>query len=352
MNIGNIALVRATNVIPFNGVIKTISNSKYLSKNSNTEFAMRLSDLLKKLSIIPPIDFTKMSEDYFVTKSKEDIKILKEYLPYTSDYNSMVLFSLNGLVPDDEEHGFGNNVFSNKKCAIIEPLASHIYDVVSITVTDTAVKGNVILSSEAIILIEEDFYQSLALSQKKQLESLNLTVKTFTGNLSEVVQKELKNTGKYIPERLSLTRQTGGFQQSETSSMQLKFIQEIAIKYGIPQILFHNLLTKNHDCLEQVESVKDELENAFIVLEYYLMFFLQQLLIVMNVPDDVVREVGNHLFDPNFMEMVCDYINRYGINNYKLFVDCYNRGLEKEKNDGSLLTPQEIIDLYGHYYKK
>lgn len=352
MNIENIALVRATNVIPFDGVIKTISNSKYLSKNSNTEFAMRLSDLLKKLAIIPPIDFTKISEDYFVTKAKEDIKILKEYLPYTSDYNSMVLFSLNGLVPDDEEHGFGNNVFSNKKCAIIEPLAAHIHDVVSITPTDTAVKGNVILSPEAIILIEEEFYQNLESHQKQQLDSLNLTVKTFRGNLSEVVQKELKNTGKYIPERLSLTRQDGGFQQSETSSMQIKAIQEIAIKYGIPQILFYNLLTKNHDYLEQMESVKDELDNSFIVLEHYLTVFLEQLLTVMNVSEDIAKEVRSHLFDRNFMNMICGYIKEYGIENYKVFVDCYNQGLKKDKNDGSLLTPQEIVDLYNYHYKK
>ena len=122
MNIENIALVRATNIIPFDGVIKTISNSRSLSKNYNTEFAIQLSDLLKELGIIPPIDFTKISEEYLVNKAKEDIKILKEYLPYTSEYNSMVLFSLNGLVPDDDEHGFGNNIFSNKNCAIIEPL--------------------------------------------------------------------------------------------------------------------------------------------------------------------------------------------------------------------------------------
>lgn len=32
MNIENIALVRATNIIPFEGVIKPLSNEKYLCK--------------------------------------------------------------------------------------------------------------------------------------------------------------------------------------------------------------------------------------------------------------------------------------------------------------------------------
>ena len=57
------------------------------------------------------------------------------------------------MVPDDSENGFGNNTFSNKKCAVIEPLKYHINDVVSLVPTDTAVKGDVVLSDEAVIFI-------------------------------------------------------------------------------------------------------------------------------------------------------------------------------------------------------
>lgn len=181
MNIDNIALVRATNVIPFNGVIRPISNVPYLTKNIGLEFSAIISDLLHETGIIPPMDPTKMfDDDYYDEIVALSSKILKPYLPYTSDYNSMVLFSLNGLCPDDSKHGFGNNTFSNKKCAIIEPLKYHIDQTISLVPTDTAIKGDIYLSEESIILIDEEIFNNLTEEQKNMLLSLNLTIKTFS----------------------------------------------------------------------------------------------------------------------------------------------------------------------------
>ena len=47
MNIDNIAIVRATNVIPFDGVVRPLSNVPYLCKNIGLEFSARISDLLQ-----------------------------------------------------------------------------------------------------------------------------------------------------------------------------------------------------------------------------------------------------------------------------------------------------------------
>lgn len=55
MNISNIALVIATNIIPFDGIIRPVSNSQYLTKNIGLEFSARISDLLKQEGIIPPL---------------------------------------------------------------------------------------------------------------------------------------------------------------------------------------------------------------------------------------------------------------------------------------------------------
>ena len=82
----------------------------------------------------------------------------------------MVLFSLNGICPDDNENGFANNTFSNKRVGIIEPLSEHISEAVSLVPTDTAIKGDVVLSNQAVILIEESFYNSLNESQKILLQ--------------------------------------------------------------------------------------------------------------------------------------------------------------------------------------
>ena len=98
MGIENIALVRATNIIPFEGIVKTISNSMYITKKTGTQFSNKMSDLLKRLNVIPPFDFSKMTTEYLEEKAIQDRKILETFLPYTSDYNSATLFSLNGLV--------------------------------------------------------------------------------------------------------------------------------------------------------------------------------------------------------------------------------------------------------------
>lgn len=68
--------------------------------------------MLHELGVIPSMDQTRVfEEDYYDEMVALSSKILKEYLPYVSDYNSMVLFSLNGICPDDNEHGFANNTF-------------------------------------------------------------------------------------------------------------------------------------------------------------------------------------------------------------------------------------------------
>ena len=99
MDIKNIALVRATNVIPVDGVVRPISEVPYLHKEKGTEFSFAMNDLLKKKGILKEMDWTKPDEISEI--DRENNEILKQYMPYNSDYNSMVLWSLNGLVPDD-----------------------------------------------------------------------------------------------------------------------------------------------------------------------------------------------------------------------------------------------------------
>ena len=44
------------NVIPFDGVVRPLSNVPYLCKNIGLEFSARISDLLHELGVIPPMD--------------------------------------------------------------------------------------------------------------------------------------------------------------------------------------------------------------------------------------------------------------------------------------------------------
>ena len=199
MDIRNIALVRATNIIPFDGIVRPISEVPYLRIERGTAFEYAINDLLKKLSIINIDGFwTKTDEEReeMIIKNNE---ILAQYLPYNSDYNSMVLWAINGLVPDDM-----NNTFSNKTCAIIESLEEQIdkSEIVSLMPTDTAIKGNIKLSSKAIILISKERYESLSEQEKQKLSSLDLTVYIYEGTLQEAVNDMLEKSNVYTAERI------------------------------------------------------------------------------------------------------------------------------------------------------
>lgn len=341
MNMNQIALVRATNIIPFDGVIKPLSNVPYLCKNSNDEFSFAISNLLRELGIRKSFDWSRIDDDEYNASYNQQ---LEAYLPYTSDYNSMILFSLNGICPDDYEHGFGNNIFSNKKCGIIEPLVSHIDQVISLVPTDTAIKGNVTLSPDAIILIEKQTYDSKLTSQEKEaLNQLNVTVKTFEGSLKDAITQELQMSGRYIPETLSLSRSDGGYLPSETSEGQKQLIHQIATTYGKAQALFFHILTGKADDIDKLEDVKDELEKSWKVQDFYLENFLYELLVVMSAPKEILVKLPSNLHSRVYLQKICEYIKAFGIERYKQFLDTYNQLLEQKQQDGTLPTPSEII---------
>ena len=346
MNINNIAIVRATNIIPYDGVVRPLSNVSYLCKNIGLEFSAMISDLLHELGVIPPLDQSKMfEEDYYDKMVALSSKILKEYLPYVSDYNSMVLFSLNGICPDDNEHGFANNTFSNKKVAIIEPLSEHIDQVISLVPTDTAIKGDVVLSNSAIILIEESLYNSLNETQKSLLHNNIFSIKTFTGSLKEAIRNELQNSGRYIPETLSLSASTGGFMQSDTSEMQKECINNIASYYGLSQMKYFNLITSRDTSIPKYDEVCDEFDNTIKVQDYYITMFLSNFLMYLNAPEDMINNISKNIHYKPFLLKVISIIKERGIDKYKQCVDSYNKKLEEHQKNMTLITPEDIISL-------
>ena len=337
MNIDNIAIVRATNIIPFDGVINPISEVPYLVKPNGMQISFMISDLLTEQGILESYDFTKINDEEYQTKRKE---ILDSYLPYISSYNSVVLFSLNGLVPDDM-----NNTFSNKNCVIVDGLKEHISDVVSLMPTDTAIKGKVIISSSGVLLIKKDFYNSLSDFDKSRLCNLNFTVKIVNGSLEDAVKETLTNSDRFHYVKLSLTRSAGGFFPSETSEDTKRVINEVAISYDIPQVLYYDLLTKNNDDMGRLSSVASEYDNSLTVTNYYLGNFYNYLL--SNMGCSALKSfVPDYMDSIEFIKSLTVAIRNYGLENYKKLVDSYNEQLEKEKEMGLLLTPEQIVNTY------
>lgn len=342
MGIENIAIVRATDIIPTEGIIVPVSESQYINKNINTTLAEGIKGLLKREGIITPIDFTQLdNENYIQDKNKEIAEITSKYVPYTSNYNSMVLFSLNGIVPDDKEAGFGNNTFSDKPCAIIDSLSTHIDDVISLNPTDTAIKGKVKISSDGIILIEKNTYDKLSIDDKNKLSRFN--IKLFEGNLKDAVESYLISSKRYTCEKLALSSSKGGYLESPTSEELKATIKTITAERKISTAYHLNILLHNTDSIERLESVKDEHENILKIRAYYQNEFYKFLFSEMRVDEKLQYCLLNYNSDV-YIDELCDVIHKFGIENYRKICDKFNYTLELLKKNGTLPTPQKIID--------
>ena len=341
MNVENIALVRATNIIPTDGVVRPVSEVPYLQKEKGTAFSFAVNDLLRRKGLFKEIDWT--NPDEIATINNENNGILNQYMPYSSDYNSMVLWSLNGLVPDDM-----NNIFSNKPCAIIESLSEQIdqSQIVSLVPTDTAIKGSVSLSSKASILISKEKYDSLSPEEKTQIEELDINITIFEGDLKEAVDNELVKDGKYTAETLSLRREDEGYVQSDTSDEVRDTVDSIAAERNIPQVLHWNVITGQNDELDRLKSVENEFKNGVVVREFYKNVFFEYLFSKMDIDNSVKSDAMYYPESDQYMQSLCEEIDRIGIDKYKSIVEEYNKSLEKLRQRGELPTPQDIVDAH------
>lgn len=339
MNINNIALVRVTDAIPFDGIVRPISEVPYLNKERGSAFSYAMFNLLRSKGILKNVDWSKPDEVEKI--NKENDRIFKEYMPYNSEYNSMVLWSLNGLVPDDI-----NNKFSDKTCVIIDGLAEQIESssVISLVPTDTAIVGNVKLSENATILISQDRYEELSQEEKEKLGKLNLNINIFNGDLKENVDNELLKSGRYTAETLSLRREDYGYINSDTSDEVRETIENIAEEKELAQVLHFNILTGQNDEKDKLKSVKDEFENGLKVNEFYKRTFLEYLFSEMDI-DSRVKSDARYLPESDvYMEALCAEIDKLGIDKYKEVVSKYNTLLEELRENGKLPTPQAIVN--------
>ena len=131
--------------------------------------------------------------------------------------------------------------------------------------TDTAIKSKVKLSKSAIILIKEDVYNSLC--EDKIFFNF---YKKFSCSLDKIVKDTLDNSDRFHSEGLTLTRSKGGYFSSFTSEETKRVINETAISYNIPQVLYYDFLTNDN-------STNSDYNKSLIVTNYYLEKFYNYL---------------------------------------------------------------------------
>lgn len=99
-------------------------------------------------------------------------------------------------------------------------------------------------------------------------------------------------------------------------------------------------MTKNNDDLDRLSSVASEYDNSLTVTNYYLEKFYNYLLL--NMGCSTLKS-----FVPDYMDSI-EFMKSLSVaimENYKNLVDNYNLQLEKEKEVGLLLTPEQIVNM-------
>jgi len=347
MNKDNVVLVRAMNNLPLNGELVPSCEGERLVYDEQSEFYYYIrkkviQDLENRLG--RPLDVFLNPDD---KKLQEDTiakyKILKG--PY---YTTTLSFSLNGMVPDDI-----NNNFTDMNIAVIDPIKHYLNaNFVTIDAIDTTIKGRVSVSKDAILLINNDVYNTLTDDVKANLMN-SFKVKVFQGKLRQSVDNTLKENG-YPSLPLIQKREMDNIDEYVERESMISFEDKFAESIGASRLSLQNLTfsysVSSADEVDKIahEKIKEEHNNNLIVVEYYRDQLYNFLLNKAEIFGIEVRDEEKYYLFTDYMEgeeamkrIVSDLIDAYGgIDKFHGFIQEYNEYIIK-----NYITNKEIVDL-------
>ena len=164
-DISDFALVRTTNFLEEDHVLKALCKIPFVINTNNVPFST-MHDILRN----------KYNINVYDEIEDEKLRLLVgKYSPLSTQYRSTIHFTLNGLVSN---HSKGE--FDNRNFIIIDKLANHLgkEDFRSLRMEDTFVKGPFKLSNDAVILVNKDKYDEL-LQDNPWLNNYHVTLENI-----------------------------------------------------------------------------------------------------------------------------------------------------------------------------
>ena len=342
MNIEDVVLVRATDELPMNGVIMPASSGRYLTTNIPSDFKKSIRKYLK-----PEIE-NELGRNLDLWNNEDRItyeRIADSYYPLTSKYNSTLSFSFNGLVPDDI-----NNIFSNRNIAIIEPLKYHLNEkYLNIDVIDTTIKGSVTLSNEAILLIREEYFNSLNEDVKLNLQN-SYNIQLFQGDLKQSINSTLE-ANNYKSFNLVLDKTKNDIEDSPNKNGMIAFEDEFAKRVSASRLKLQQLYTYPTYNMEEIDKsaaliAQEDIEKNSIIVSYYQNAFYSFLLDKATSLNIYISDEDKFYLLSNFDkssevldDLVKALINSVGLEGLKSIVTEFNKSI----ND-NYLNNEEILN--------
>ena len=237
--------------------------------------------------------------------------------------------------------------------AVIDPIKHYLNaNFVTIDAIDTTIKGRVSVSKDAILLINNDVYNTLTDDVKANLMN-SFKVKVFQGKLRQSVDNTLKENG-YPSLPLIQKREMDNIDEYVERESMISFEDKFAESIGASRLSLQNLTfsysVSSADEVDKIahEKIKEEHNNNLIVVEYYRDQLYNFLLNKAEIFGIEVRDEEKYYLFTDYMEgeeamkrIVSDLIDAYGgIDKFHGFIQEYNEYIIK-----NYITNKEIVDL-------
>lgn len=321
----NIMLVRTTNVFPENRIVKTLANSSFITK-LRTNFI------------------------YYAYYNELDYNQLKKLETYELYYRSTIHFTENGLV---SSHLYGN--FDNQSFIILEPLNSQLdkSDFRNFAGQDTFIKGDVVLSENAILIIKLQDYDILK-QQYPEIE--NFKVVLYKGISEKVKEEYINENPNNLPE----------FDVNDERAI----VETVLIDLGYTPELIGSHYLINSPTSEKIERVNTELGKKYNVLangkhncskEYEEDY--EKNLIITEIFNKLLLEFISKMHNIELTETDKERINNYtaynlveiiGLDEVYNCIEKFNNTIEKMQELNLLPTSEQLLnnsipDIYNAY---
>ena len=313
------ALVRATGQFPFQHKIKTTESAKAYSFGDSIYMGRAIREAVK----------AKYPETY-----EEE---LKKYQVYCELHRDTIHFTINGLV---QSSMYGD--FEGRDYILIEPLKYHIDDSLrSLRPEDTFFKGNVDLSDESSLIIDENVFERIKddPAYTKDLEKFTLFV--YKGKNQAMAVKQALNHLGYDNFTISNSYYTNN--ESGLALQMTNFLSSFALEHNISQ---------SRHCY--TEEYQDEHEAEKKSIEEIDMRHLKYIL----EHGDVSQGLANHImgytefnYTPKFLELARKVVDKIGLDELSRLTDEFNKQMISERDKLiSLKKPESDIKI--NYYEE
>lgn len=265
-SINDCVIVRTTDVFPFDGIVQSPINGNAYGFGSSLYFGEIVSEMLRNKYLNR---FTNEEEE------KNFFKELHEYEVVFETLRRTVHFTINGLVGST---AYGN--FDNKPFVIIDPLKYHLDNSIrGMRVEDTYFEGDLSLSNESAIVIDEGTYNKISEDPKYSNDLAKFKIYVYKGNQQNAVSLALNDMG-YDSFMVSSNGYVNGIDGHSRASKMYDFVNEYIKNNNISnerhfysQINYEDALARN--------------EKAEEINMMHLMYVLDN----SNIPKEVIDNI-------------------------------------------------------------